>query len=90
MASGSGIGISPARWYGKEGQYEVLVLDHLGTSLDNLIHGHLVNSRKVFQFTSQMVGIPYTRSINTKVLLNSLACTALGTQVITYSALCPL
>jgi hypothetical protein len=89
-AIGSGVGISPARWYGKEGQYEVLVLDHLGTSLDDLVSGQLVDSRKVFQYASQMVGIPYTRSVNTKVLLNSLACTALGTRVVTYSALRPL
>ena len=89
-AIGSAVGISPARWYGKEGQYEVLVLDHLGISLDNLISGRLVDSRKVFQYALQMVGILYTRSIDAKVLLNSLVCTALRTRVVTYSALHPL
>ena len=89
-AIGSTVGISPACWYGKEGQYEVLVLDHLGISLDDLISGCLVDSRKVFQYASQMVGIPYTLSIDAKVLLNSLVCTALHTRVVTYSALHPL
>jgi hypothetical protein len=40
MAIAGSVGIiSPACWYGKEGQYEVLVLDHLGTSLGDLISG---------------------------------------------------
>ena len=56
-AIGDSIGISPPRWYGKEGQYEVLILDHLGTSLDDLIRGQLVDSRKIFQYASQMVGV---------------------------------
>ena len=49
------VGISAVCWYGKEGQYEVLVLDHLGTSLDKLINGQEINHERIFQYASQMV-----------------------------------
>ena len=45
-------GISSVRWYGKEGPYEVIVMNHLGTSLGDLtIRGQV----DVFQYASQMV-----------------------------------
>ena len=52
---GGSAGISAVRRYGKEGQYEVLVLDHLGTSLDKLINGQEINHERIFQYASQMV-----------------------------------
>ena len=48
-------GISPVCWYGKEGPYEVIVMDHLGTSLGDLISGGQVDHREVFQYAPQMV-----------------------------------
>jgi hypothetical protein len=48
-------GISPVRWYGKEGPYEVIVMNHLGTSLGDLISGGQVDHREVFQYAPQMV-----------------------------------
>jgi serine/threonine protein kinase len=49
------IGISSVRWYGKEGPYEVLVLEYLGTSLGDLISAQQFDHRKTFFFASQMV-----------------------------------
>lgn len=54
-AIAGGASISPVHWYGKEGQHEVIVLDHLRTSLDNLISGQQVDYRRIFQYASQMV-----------------------------------
>ena len=48
-------GVSPVRWYGKEGSYEVIVMDHLGTSLGDLISGGHVDHGEVFQYAPQMV-----------------------------------
>jgi hypothetical protein len=50
-----GAGISPVHWYGKEGQYKVLVLNRLGTSLEKLINGQQVDHGMIFQYASQMV-----------------------------------
>jgi hypothetical protein len=50
-----GIGIPPVHWYGKEGQYEVIVMDHLGTSLDDLVSKRQIDQEKIFQYTPQMV-----------------------------------
>lgn len=47
------MGICPVRWYGKEGSYEVIVLDHLGTSLADLISTQQFDHWKTFFF--QMV-----------------------------------
>jgi hypothetical protein len=49
------IGISPVRWYGKEGPYEVIIMEHLGTLLGNLISMQQFDLRKTVFFTSQMV-----------------------------------
>jgi len=48
-------GIPSVHWYGKESQYEVLVLDHLGTSLSNLINEDRIDDGEVFLYASQMV-----------------------------------
>ena len=49
------VAISPTRWYGIEGSYEVIVLDHLGTSLGDSIHAQQFDRRKTFFFASQFV-----------------------------------
>ena len=54
-AIAGGTSISPAHWYGKEGQHDVIVLDHLRTSFDNLISGQQVDHGRIFQYTSQKV-----------------------------------
>jgi hypothetical protein len=62
-----GAGISPVHWYGKEGPYEVIVMNHLGTSLGDLISGGQVDHGKIFQYAPQMV----CSSLNKNILLNS-------------------
>jgi hypothetical protein len=41
-------GVSPIRWYGKKGPYDVLILDHLGTSLNDLVRVQQLNSAQSF------------------------------------------
>ena len=48
-------GISQVHWYGKEGVYEVIVLDHLGTSLGDLVDQIEFDPRKTFSYAIQMV-----------------------------------
>ena len=48
-------GTCPVLWYGKEDVYEVMVLEYLGKSLDDLINEQKPNSGKAFCFASQMV-----------------------------------
>ena len=48
-------GISQVLWYSKEGVYEVIVLDHLRTSLGNLIDQLQFDHRKMFSYATQMV-----------------------------------
>jgi hypothetical protein len=48
-------GVSPVRWFGKEGLYEVIVLDYLGTSLGDMISGQQSDHREVFSYAPQMV-----------------------------------
>lgn len=52
-------GISQALWYGKEDVYEVLVLDNLGTSLDDLVGQPKFDRRMVFSYATQMVCLLY-------------------------------
>jgi serine/threonine protein kinase len=49
------LGISPVRWYGKEGYHEVIVLDNLGASLSELISAQQFDNRKTFHIAAQMV-----------------------------------
>ncbi|KAH9176945.1 kinase-like domain-containing protein, partial [Lactarius sanguifluus] len=48
-------GISSVRWYGKEGTHEVIVLEHLGTSLSDLVSEQQVDHSKTFLYASQML-----------------------------------
>jgi casein kinase 1 len=48
-------GISQVLWYGKEGVYEVIVLDHLGTSLGDLIDQPKFDHGKTFSYATEMV-----------------------------------
>ena len=48
-------GTCPVLWYGKEDVYEVMVLEYLGKSLDDLIDEQKPNSGMAFCFASQMV-----------------------------------
>ena len=50
-----GRGIPQVLWYSKEGVYEVIVLDHLGTSLGDLVDQLKVDARKTFSYATQMV-----------------------------------
>lgn len=53
------VGIPTVWWYGKEGNHEVIVLEHLGTSLSDLI-GVQGFDHKPFLFASRMVRSLYT------------------------------
>jgi hypothetical protein len=48
-------GISSVLWYGKEGQSEVIILYHLGTSLGDLIRKQQFDHERTFLYASQMV-----------------------------------
>jgi hypothetical protein len=48
-------GIPKVHWYGKEGEYEVIVLDHLGTSLGDQVDQLEFDRRKIFSYATQMV-----------------------------------
>lgn len=67
-------GISQVLWYGKEGAYEVIVLDYLGISLGDLIDQLKFDPGKTFSYATQMVRLLY----KTDVVLNTLLCAALG------------
>ncbi len=60
VAIAGSTGISPVHWYGKEGKYEIIVLEHLGTSLDDLISKQKLDYRKTSLYASQMVSSLYT------------------------------
>jgi hypothetical protein len=63
-------GMSQVLWYGKEGVYEVIVLDHLGTSLGDLIDQHEFDHGKTFSYATQMVCLLYKTDDRTKYTLN--------------------
>ena len=46
-----GAGISPVLWYGKEGLHEVLVLENLGASLEDLVSEQWSIHEKTFLYT---------------------------------------
>ena len=48
-------GTSSVLWYGKEDEYEVIVLEHLGNSLGELINEQKLDRRRVLSYASQMV-----------------------------------
>jgi serine/threonine protein kinase len=55
MALAGSLGIAEVCWYGKEGIYEVIALEYLGTSLDDLTCEDGLGVRKTFLYASQMV-----------------------------------
>ena len=66
-------GVSQVLWYGKEGTYEVIVLNHLGTSLGNLINQPKFDHRMTFTYATQMVHLLYKTNDHTK---HTLACSS--------------
>ena len=54
-------GTSSVFWYGKEGPYDVIVMEYLGDSLGSIIENRLDcgNTGKVFAYASQMVRLSY-------------------------------
>jgi hypothetical protein len=48
-------GISQLHWYGKEGVHEVIVLDHLRTSLGGLIDQLKFDHGNTFSYATQMI-----------------------------------
>jgi casein kinase 1 len=48
-------GIPQVLWYGREDVHDVIVLDYLGTSLDDLINQLKFDHRETFSYASQMV-----------------------------------
>ena len=59
-------GASQVLWYGKEGEHKVIVLDHLGTSLDDLIDQLKFDHRETFLYASQMVYLLYKMNSHNK------------------------
>ena len=62
-------GICQALWYGKEGAHEVIVMDHLGTSLGDLVDQIKFDHRKLFLYATQMVRLFYKTNSHTKLTL---------------------
>jgi casein kinase 1 len=62
-------GISRVLWYGKEGVYEVIVLDYLGTSLGDLINQPKFDHGKTFSYATLMVRLIYETDDRTKYSL---------------------
>ena len=52
---GGSRGIPTVVWYGKEDIYKVIILNHLGTSLGDLIDQLKFDHRETFSYASQMV-----------------------------------
>lgn len=59
-------GVSQVLWYGKEDVYEVIVLNHLGTSLGDLIDQPNFDRRMTFVYATQMVRVLYKTNDHTK------------------------
>ena len=66
-------GICQVLWYSKEDVYEVIVFDHLGTSLGNLVDRPKFDHRKIFLYATQMVRLLYKTNDYTK---HTLACSS--------------
>lgn len=58
-------GIPEVLWYGKEGQREIIILQHLGTSLGNLVKERQFDPKSIFLYASQMVHC----SVHERILL---------------------
>jgi len=64
-------GIAEVCWYGKEGIYEVIALENLRTSLDDLICKHQLSIRRMFLYASQMVHLFMQKRISLITLLTA-------------------
>jgi hypothetical protein len=64
-------GIPQVLWYGKEDVYEVIVLDHLRTSLRDLIGQLKFDHRETFSYASQMVHLLYKQTALLNVPLHA-------------------
>lgn len=53
-------GVSPIHWFGREGVHDVIIMDYLGTSLDDFFSGQQSGNREVFLYAPQMVRALYT------------------------------
>ena len=62
-------GISQVLWYGKEGGYEVIILDYLRTLLGDLIDQLKFDHRKTFLYATHMVHSLYKTDNHTKYTL---------------------
>jgi hypothetical protein len=54
-------GIPQVLWYGKEDVYEVIIMNHLGNSLGDLIDQLEFDHRKTFFYATQMVCLLYKK-----------------------------
>jgi len=62
-----GVGIPPVRWFGKEGDYNVLVMDLLGPSLEDLFNycGRKFSMKTVLMLADQLIArVEYIHSKN--------------------------
>ena len=56
----SGIrGIPKMLWYGMEGRYNVMVLSHLGCTIEEMAQMGVLDASTVFAYAKQMVFSPY-------------------------------
>ena len=66
ITDSKGLRISYILWYSKEDIYEVIIMDHLRTSLGNLIDQFKFDHEKTFSYATQMVCMlykPYQQNI---------------------------
>ena len=79
------------RWFGREGIYDALVLEHLGPSLENILqdpscNGHKFPLSTVVGIADQLVCIPIY--VCGDILINTYVDITIG--VFTFIELCPL
>jgi len=65
-------GTSSVLWYGKEGHYEVIVLEHLGNSLGNLINENQLGNEKVLGSFKVPIIFAIMTFINILLLFNGI------------------
>jgi len=65
-------GIPDVRWFGVEGDYNVLVMDLLGPSLEDLFNfcSRKLSLKTVLMLADQMVGLPHLLSEGEKIPMN--------------------
>ena len=55
-------GIPQMLWYGMEGRYNVMVLSHLGCTLEQMKHLNMLDANTIFAYSKQMVFSPFAQS----------------------------